>query len=155
APVSARRRVDRAPPEESADLEGARESARLAQKLIAETCARQASPPAPSPSMPDAAPQGRAPDYRRYTLRVLGYLLAILSKRRERGEDTQMRLMQPPELRPHLLELGDERRHRAQHAPRRRDPTMGRELPPLYLETVTRELQCPAAHSMPNSRSFA
>src|SRR5262249_56022518 len=78
APVSARRRVDRAPPEERADLEGARENARLAQKLIAATCARPASPPAPSPSMPTAAPQGRAPDYRRYTLPMLAHLLTIL-----------------------------------------------------------------------------
>src|SRR5262249_17666442 len=99
APVSARRRVDRAPPEERADLEGAREKARLAPKLIAETCARRpATPPAPSPPlpppppMPTAAPQGRAPDHRRSTLRVLGCLLTILSKRRERGEDPLMRL---------------------------------------------------------------
>src|SRR5262249_44497417 len=37
APVSARRRVDREPPEERADLGGGREKARLAQKLIAKT----------------------------------------------------------------------------------------------------------------------
>jgi len=65
-------------------------------------------------------------------------LLTILSKRRGRGEDMLMRLTQPPELRPRLLELGNERRHRAQRAPTRRDPTKwGRDLPLLHLETVT------------------